>query len=53
MSADTKLKAGEHVGPYRVLDPRGYCGVLPTAVIREGFANAGIRVILTSQERPT
>lgn len=46
-----KLKRGDVVGPYTVVKPRGFCGVLPIAVINLGHPNAGIQVILTHAER--
>jgi hypothetical protein len=48
MAFPEKLKAGDVQGCYEVLDPEGYCRVLPIAVIREGYPNAGLKVILTS-----
>jgi hypothetical protein len=44
-----RLKKGDTVRrAYRVVDPRGFAGVLPTAVIKDGFPNAGHTVILTT-----
>jgi hypothetical protein len=44
-----RLRRGDIVRrAYKVVDPLGFAGVLPTAVIRDGFPNAGHTVILTT-----
>lgn len=45
------LRAGDVQDQFRVVDPVGYCGVLPIAVIREGSPNAGLTVVLTHYEK--
>ena len=46
-----QLRSGDIHGAYWIVDPRGFCGVLPTAVIRRGYPNAGVRVILTVRQK--
>lgn len=46
-----KVKAGDRVGIYKVLDPGGFGGTLPTAEIVGGEENVGVKVILTSPFR--
>lgn len=43
-----RLQTNDIEGQYKVLDPTGFAGVLPTAVIRKGHPNAGTVVVLTS-----
>jgi len=42
-----ELQVGDVVGQYEVTRVRAF-GPLPYAVIREGYPNAGVRVILKS-----
>lgn len=51
MAANVRVKKGNMVGIYKVLDPVGFAGVLPTAVIVKGDTNVGITVILPSPYR--
>lgn len=51
MDDESKLKEGEIVGIYRVIDPTGFGGTLPTAEIISGEHNVGVPVILTSANR--
>jgi hypothetical protein len=48
MSDPIRYKKGDVVGQYKVVDPAGFAGLLPTAVIRDGHPNAGTSVVLTS-----
>lgn len=44
-------EVGERVGPYEVVDPQGFSGVLPTArIVKVGddTVNVGVPVILTT-----
>jgi hypothetical protein len=45
-----KLQAGDVTGVYRVINPTGFAGTLPTAEIISG-PNTGYQVILTSPFR--
>jgi hypothetical protein len=48
-----EYEVGEVVGCYEIVEPRGFAGVLPVAVIQLGNVNAGIRVILTKPKEAT
>jgi hypothetical protein len=45
-----EFEVGEEIDCYVIEEPHGFAGVLPVARIREGFPNAGIRVILTTAD---